>query len=181
MSLHKKPLRKRRELLILILLIGAGWLTGANALDTDKYAVMHVLSESATYDRNQNTITYIGHVQGDQGSSKIDGDKMVVYKMPNSDSKIRQVVIYGNPAHYSTLPSPNKSRLYVEALKITYDPEKKTVLLEKQGRVNQDGNIFRGPHIWYDMNNEIVHSLAVPGKERTEMIIQPQQNNPPRK
>jgi lipopolysaccharide export system protein LptA len=174
MNHHKKTLRK-------LLLICACWLTAASALDTDKYAVMHVASESATYDRNQNTITYLGHVQGDQGSSKVDGDKMVVYKMPDSGSKIRQVVIYGNPAHYSTLPSANKSRVYVEALKITYDPEKKTVLLEEHGRVNQDGNIFSGPHIWYDMNNEIVHSLAVPGKERTEMIIQPQQNSPPKK
>src|ERR1700677_2465579 len=123
MSLHKKTRRKQKKLMMitwLTLLTGADWLTAASALDTDKYAVMHVVSESATYDRNQNTITYIGHVQGDQGSSKVDGDKMVVYKMPDSGSKIRQVVIYGKPAHYSTLPSPNKSRLYVEALKITY-------------------------------------------------------------
>ncbi len=145
------------------------------ALDSDKYAAMHVISNTATYDRNQRIITYEGEVKMEQGTSHLDGDKVLVYQLPNSTTnKIQKVIAFGNPAHYSTLPQPNKARLFVEALKITYDPNSKIVILEGNGQVTQEGNVFSGPHIWYDMANGVVHSLAVPGKQRTEMTIQPQ-------
>jgi lipopolysaccharide export system protein LptA len=153
--------------------------TAVWALDTDQNQVMHVLSDSATYNRDDHTITYEGKVQGSQGSAKLDGDKLVVYQMttsqPGDNNNIEKIIVYGNPAHYSTLPNPDKARLFVEALKITYDPQKKTVLLEGHARVNQEGNIFTGPHIWYDMVNGVVHSTSTNNQERTEMIIQPQQ------
>lgn len=148
--------------------------TPAWALDSDRYAVMHVISNTATYDRNQHTIIYEGTVTMEQGTSHLDGDKVVVYQASDNANKIQKVIAFGNPAHYSTLPQANKARLFVEALKITYDPTNKTVLLEGNGQVKQDGNVFSGPHIWYDMANGVVHSLAVPGKQRTEMTIEPQ-------
>lgn len=167
----------QHQTLIIRLVIGflASWVCAtALALDSDKYAVMHVISDTATYDRNKHTITYEGSVQMDQGTSHLDGSKVIVYQIPDTNNKIEKIVAFGKPAHYSTLPQTNKSRLFVEALKITYNPVKRTVLLEENGRVNQEGNIFSGPHIWYDIANGVVHSLATPGKQRTEMIIQPQ-------
>jgi lipopolysaccharide export system protein LptA len=156
------------------------YMTGAWALDSDQYAQMHVISDSAIYNRDERTITYEGSVQAEQGSTHVDGDKIVVYKMANSDNQIERIIAYGNPAHYNTLPGPDKARLYVEALKITYDPNQKTVLLEQKAKVTQEGNSFSGPYIWYDTVRGIVHSKATSGKERTEMIIQPQQP-PPKK
>ncbi|MBS0350027.1 MAG: lipopolysaccharide transport periplasmic protein LptA [Proteobacteria bacterium] len=150
---------------------------GAFALETDRLAVMHVVSDTATYDRNQHTITYQGNVQVEQGSSHLDGDKIVIYQSPTNNNQIEKIIAYGQPAHYNTLPQPNNDRMYVEALVITYDPLKKIVTLEGKGRVNQGGNIFSGPHIWYDMINGVVHSSPGQGKERTEMIIQPHQFN----
>lgn len=168
----------RSALLLLnfIMATTACWISHpAWALDSDQYQVMHVISNTATYDRNQHTIIYDGAVQMDQGTSHLDGDKVIVYQLPATNTnKIQKVVALGNPAHYSTLPQPNKARLFVEALKITYDPTSKTVLLEGNGKVTQEGNVFSGPHIWYDMANGVVHSLAAPGKQRTEMVIQPQ-------
>ncbi len=172
---HRQKPHRKIPCKIILLWIGLGLSSNALALDSDKYAVMHVISDSATYDRNRHTITYEGKVQVEQGTSHLDGDKVVVYQLPTNGNKIKQVIAYGNPAHYNTLPQPDKSRLYIEALKLTYNPIADTVLLEEKGRVNQEGNIFTGPHIWYDVANGIVHSLAGPGKERTEMIIQPQQ------
>lgn len=145
----------------------------AFALSSDQYQTLHVTANAATYDRTQRTITYEGNVQADQGSAHLDGDKVIVYK--SEDDKIKQMVAYGRPAHYNTLPSAHKGRLYVEALKITYDPNAKTVLLEKNGKVKQNGDSFSGPYIWYDMVNGIVRSKTTQGKDRTEMIIEPQQ------
>lgn len=159
-------------------------LAPAYALDSDQYQPLEITSDDATYDRNQHTITYIGGAQGvhaKQGSSNLDGDKVIVYQTPDNTNKIQKIEIFGNPAHYNTLPAPDKERLYVEALKITYDPTNRTVLLEQQAKVNQAGNIFSGPHIWYDMVNGIVRSSAAPGKQRTMMIIQPQKPAPEKK
>jgi lipopolysaccharide export system protein LptA len=165
-------------LFIIILLLT---LTSAYALDSDQYQPLQVTSDTATYDRNQHTITYLGNVQAEQGSSHLDGDKVIVYQVPDNTNKIQKIEIFGNPAHYNTLPAPDKERLYVEALKITYNPNDRTVLLEQQSKVQQAGNIFTGPHIWYDMVNGVVRSLAGPGKQRTVMIIQPEKPAPVKK
>jgi len=172
--------RKPNIIKFVIILLFLGIWIGAFALDTDQYKEMHVVADSASYDRTHRIITYDGKVQVDQGTSHLDGDHVLVHQLPTGD-KIQQVIAYGKPAHYNTIPAPNKNRLYVEALKITYDPIKKTVLLEGHARVNQDGNIFTGPRIWYDMINGVVHSYAGPAHERTEMVIQPQQKTPPKK
>lgn len=175
MCLHLKQIRN-----LMFVALVSGWCITAAALDTDQYEAMHVVSDTATYDRDHHTITYEGHVQVEQGTSHLDGDKVIIYQMPDDSNKTQQVIAYGQPAHYSTIPQLNKSRLFVEALKITYDPNTKTVLLEDQGRVTQDGNIFSGPHIWYDMVNGVVHSVKGPGNERTEVTIQPQKPAPPK-
>jgi lipopolysaccharide export system protein LptA len=172
---NQHPIKIIKPWLLLMMIFYSG---ATLALDSDRLAVMHVTSDSATYDRNQHTITYEGNVQIEQGTSHLDGDKVVVYQTPTNTNKIQQLIAYGNPAHYNTIPQDGKSRLYIEATKITYSPIKRTLLLEGNGKVTQDGNIFSGPHIWYDMINGVVHSLAVPGKQRTEMIIQPQESTP---
>jgi lipopolysaccharide export system protein LptA len=156
-------------------------LTLAYALDSDQYQPMHVISDTATYDRNLHTITYIGSVQAEQGSSHLDGDKVIVYQTPDNSNKIQKIEVFGNPAHYNTLPAPDKDRLFVQALKITYNPLDRTVLLEQEAKVQQGGNIFTGPHIWYDMVNGVVRSLAAPGKQRTVMIIEPEKPPVPTK
>lgn len=144
------------------------------ALDTDKYKPMEIKSHSAVYDRENNTITYEGNVEAQQGSSHLDGDKLIVYREGNG--QIKQIVIFGKPAHYDTLPAVDKKRIYVQALKITYDPNLKTVLLEDNGKVTQDGNVFLGSHIWYDMINGIVRSQPTKQNERTTVILQPHDN-----
>lgn len=168
----RRPAQYIAQFIVIVLL--ASRLTAAEALDSDKYEDMHIISNTATYDRDQSVIIYEGNVQANQGSSHLDGHKIVLYQMPNDKNKIEKIIAYGKPAHYNTLPNPHKARLYVEALTITYDPNKKTVLLEENALVNQDGNVFSGPHIWYDMANGVVHSLTNSRNERTEMIIQPQ-------
>lgn len=160
---------------LFLTLLTVGVLTPAQALDTDKYQPMKVSSNSATYDRDNHTITYEGNVQAEQGSSHLDGDKLIVYQ--TEENRVKEAVTFGKPAHYDTLPSPDKKRLYVEALKITYNPNDKTVLLEGNGKVTQDGNVFTGSHIWYDMVNGIVRSQPTKTNERTVVIIQPQTVN----
>lgn len=170
---HPQEIKLNKKLIAIILLCSS---TMAWALDTDKYQPMHVDSHSAAYDREQRILTYEGNVQTEQGSSHLKGDKILVYQGENN--QIKYIEIFGKPALYNTLPSPDKERLYVEALKITYNPNDKTVLLEGNGKVTQEGNIFTGPHIWYDMKNGIVRSKPTKANERSVFILQPQKKTP---
>ncbi len=171
---HRHPLgiKLNKKLIAIILLCSS---TIAWALDTDKYQPMYVDSHSATYDREQRILIYEGNVQTEQGSSHLKGDKVLVYQGENN--QIKYIEIFGKPALYNTLLSPNKERLYVEAFKITYNPNDKTILLEGNGKVKQ-GNIFTGPHIWYDMKNGIVRSKPTKANERSVFILQPQKKAP---
>lgn len=142
------------------------------ALSSDQSQPLTINSDSATYDRDKHIIIYDGNVDAHQGTSNLSGDKLTIYQTP--ENKIDYLVTIGNPAHYNTIPEPNKGRLFVVAQKITYYTEKKIVVLEGKAEVKQDNNLVSGPYIWYDMTNGIVHSKTNNPNERTTVVIQPQ-------
>jgi lipopolysaccharide export system protein LptA len=153
------------------------WASSSSALQSDTSEPCYISSDQITYDHANHTATYIGHVTGHQGTSILDADKLVVLLDPHTNNIIR-LIAYGNPAHYSTIPQAGKSRLYAEAYTINYDVAKQTILLIDHGKVTQDQNIFSGPHIWYDIQKEMVISQSVPGKGKTTVIIQPSNSTP---
>ncbi len=161
------PPKIAKILFLLIFFIPLAW-----ALSTDQSQPLYISSKSATYDREKHIIIYEGNVQAHQGTSNLSGDKLTIYQTPSN--KIDNLVTTGNPAHYDTIPEPNKSRLFVVAQKITYYPDKKIVVLEGNAEVKQENNLFKGPYIWYDMVNGVVHSRTNNPNERTTVIIEPQ-------
>ncbi len=161
---------------LIIIFISFNIFVNAWALDEDQYQTLHISSVAATYDREHHLTVYEGNVQVEQGTSHLDGDKVTIYQ--SKDNSIIKMIANGKPAHYHTIPSPNKNQLFVEALQITYTPQEKIVLLEGAGQVKQEENLFTGPHIWYDMKNGIVHSITNNENERTVVIIQPPPPSP---
>ncbi len=172
MSLRKKIHHKRLLIGALVCLLPMY----CQALSSDQYQSYHISARSMNYNHKSRTITYLGNVHITQGTTTLTGDKVIMYQSPNSN-KITKVVVYGNLAHYSTLPDQKKKKLFAKAKQIYYHPQKKTVLLLGKGRVTQNNNVFTGPHIWYDMDHEVVRSTTQSPQQRTVVIIQPQQRN----
>lgn len=143
------------------------------SLDSDQYKPCTVHSKSIYYYRNQGKTIYIKNVVADQGTTHIEGDKVIVYTKP-SDNKVNKIIAYGHPAHYHTLPNGKKKPVFAQADTIQYYPRSKKVLLLRHGKVIQQHNVFTGPHIWYDMKHQVVKSTTH-GSSKTTVIIQPQQ------
>ena len=172
---HKKILRvlltiKRlvlRGLLLLLLTLS----TPCLALSSDAALPYYFKSDHLIYNNRRHQTIYIGHVHITQGTTKISGDKVIVQYGKNS--RIKKMIDTGNFAHYSTLPDNHPDRLYAQAKKITYNPITKIVVLEHQGKVTQEKNVFTGPHIWYDIAAGVVRTT--PRKnQQTVIVIQPQ-------
>lgn len=144
----------------------------AFALKSDSDKPYYIRSNSVIYDRNKNTAIYIGNVHIRQGTTRLSGDKVVIFL--SKHNQVKRLLAYGQLAHYSTLPNQKKKRFNAQAEKIDYNPIKKTVLLLKNGKVTQDNNIFTGPYIWYDIGHGIVKSKPSKQQYHTVIVIQPQ-------
>ncbi len=143
------------------------------ALPSDHTKPYHISAKKIVFEQDKHLATYTGNVIIIQGSTQLTGDK-VILNLDKSNSQIEKLVDYGKPAHYHTLPNEGKKILYAQAKKITYFPQKQEALLEGKGQVIQDKNVFRGPHIWYDIQSETVISTTPQGKGKTTLLIQPQ-------
>jgi lipopolysaccharide export system protein LptA len=143
------------------------------ALTSDQYLPYHVRADQITYERLQHQTIYVGHVHATQGTTELDGDKMIVYDDVQTHA-ISRIVTTGHPAHYHTLPDKEKFILYAKADTIKYEPLKAQVWLIQNAQVNFKQDIFIGPHIWYDIQKQTVVSSSYHGKTGTTVVVEPQ-------
>lgn len=147
-------------------------LNTATALSSDKNKPYVVSSKTILYQRDKHLTTYNGHVIATQGTTTIRADKLVISSSPQT-GEVEQMIAYGKQAHYNTLPDHHNKKLFADADTIKYWPEKGKVLLIENARVKQQGNLFRGGLIWYDIGNQTVLS-GRDATTKTTIIIQPQ-------
>ncbi len=144
------------------------------ALQNDDQQIMHIVSDSSTFNYKTGTHIYEGHVKIDQGSTHLTADRVVT--MNNNKHKIEQAVAFGfnELAEYTTLPKPGDPLLHAKARVIKFFPAKSIVFLEDDVVVTQGKNSFQGPVIIYNMKDQIV--TAPPSKTgRATIIIDPNQ------
>ena len=158
----------RLTLIISIALPSVGF-----ALSSDQYKPYHIQANTITYDRNLHTTVYLGNVHARQGTTLLTGDRVVVYNDKTGNTIVR-IVDVGRPAKYSALTDQKHKMLHAQASTIDYYPIKHQVLLLKKARVTQDKDVFTGPHIWYDIKNQMVVSTSPGGHGRTTVVIEPQ-------
>lgn len=164
------PRKLRNSLLLCLCLLPlTTW-----ALPTDSQQPMQITSDSSTVDRSNGIATFIGHVQFIQGSTKVTGDKMVVYF--DKKNQMQKVVVTGNLAEAWTQPQANKPVLHAKAQTINYLPTQHTIDLEGTAQADQNGNVLQGPSLSYNTLTQVLTTL--PSKTgRTTIVIQPQNSN----
>ena len=159
--------------MLLLTLIASTLPSFGYALNSDQTQPYHIQANTVTYNRSLHTTIYLGNVHARQGTTQVTGDKVMVYNTKDSN-KIARIIATGHPAKYSTLPDNQHKVLHAEANTIEFNPIKDEVLLVKNAKVTQEQNLFTGPHIWYDMKNQVVVSTSPHGHGRTTVVIQPQ-------
>lgn len=170
-----KPFTPALSLILFISTFFAGSVLAAPANPDEKQPVEVTADKLVSQDKTGMSV-YTGRVVIKQGSTEIHGDKVTLF---HPHRKMEKAVILGQPATFKRYLPEEKSWVKGRAQKITYDTEKKTVLLEKEAFVNQEGkNSIAGPSILY---NTLDKTLKAQGdkkrKKRVKVIFKPEETS----
>ena len=164
----------RVSLLFALLLFGLAQPCLAERADRDKSA--HIESDQMLVDDAQQTSTFSGNVQFNQGTLLIRGDKVVVTQDKDG---FRHVTVYGKPASFRQKREGLDE--YVEGYgeRIEHDARAETLDFYVQARVVRERDEVRGEHITYSQKTEVflvnggsVATDSAPPK-RVRAVLQP--------
>ncbi|AHK17250.1 lipopolysaccharide transport periplasmic protein LptA [Thalassolituus oleivorans] len=160
----------------------------ALALPDDWQQEITILSDRAEIDRKAGTVIYEGNVILTQGTLRIESDRLMILRSGNTLEKAVAEGNNGKPARYQQQVTAGKPMTRAHGDRIDYFAARRQVTLTGDSQLEQDGNLFSGEHIVYDMDKETVKadggtrsdSQATPdsgtsGDRRIKVIIQPQQ------
>ena len=175
---------KNRQLISLLL--ASLFTLPALALESDAEEEITIQSDRAELDRKAGTAIYIGHVILEQGTLKITADRITLFS--NEQRKLSKAVAVGLPAHFQQQMEGEKGLTKAQGKTITYLTPKKNVTLLGDATLEQEGNVFTGETIIYNISSENVSAKGGTQTEvdpdseqkpnRVRMIIQPQTTEP---
>lgn len=125
----------------------------ALSLPNDWQQAMTILSDTAEIDRRAGTVIYEGNVVLTQGTLKIEADRLLVLR--DGDS-LEKAVAEGSPAYYEQQIEVGKPVTTAHGNRIDYYTVERRITLRGDAQLQQDGNLFSGDQITYDMISETV-------------------------
>lgn len=148
--------------------------TSAHALPTDAEQDLLLEAEFVEIDELLGTITYSGDVLMQQGSMKIVADKVILKGNINRATKVTAI---GSPAHFQQTPQPGEEAVQAQAKELEYTVSSKSLLLQGDALLQQEGSSLSGNYIEYDVERSVVKAGSIQqnsdDKKRVKMIIPP--------
>ena len=164
--------RRKTRMKLLLLLISLSLPALVFAVNADKSLPMKINADSTVYNREKGVATFLGHVVIDQGSTHVQGDKVVLHF--NEQHQLKEAIVYGKPAKVQTLPNGQKAILHARAETIYYYPLKHQIVLIKNAWAEQAGNVLQGPTLTYNTETQVIETSATHrDRGRTTIILQP--------
>jgi lipopolysaccharide export system protein LptA len=146
---------------------------GVFALDSDGDQPITIDSNTATYDDVTATSTYTGNVISNQGSIRVNSDKLVVYF---KDGEADKLVFTGNKAKFKQTPSKGEDDITGEALTGEYYPKKNLLILIKEATVWQGNATYTSDLIEYDSKHSVVKAgEKASDAKRVHVLLKPNQ------
>lgn len=144
----------------------------ALALPEDASQPIHISADSASINDNTGVTVYSGDVHIEQGTMKIRGDRVELYR--NDAGDVNRIVSVGRPAEFEQQPSADQPVTYAYGLHMEYRVQAQEVTITEQARVEQGQDTFTGQRIVYNMERAIVDAFSSEsGDTRVQMVIQP--------
>jgi lipopolysaccharide export system protein LptA len=171
-QVSSSPLRCNRRTNLVVLVVVAllvSLSSNVNALPEDSEQPIHIRSDSAQLDEEQNMVVYHGSVRMDQGTIQVTADTMTVEL---KDQLVVRITAKGDRAHYQQQIKPDESMVYADANTIVYFTQDERVNLTGNAHLTQDKNEFTGDLIKYDIGAGKVDAQAT-GEGKVQMILQP--------
>lgn len=158
------------------MLLAFALMSPVHALSTDSQQPINIEADSVDIDNQQGISVYKGNVVMTQGSIRLSGDVVTVYS-PNQ--VLQKAVAEGNPAKYKQRPDNKEEDMRAQAQRMEYFADTEKLILLEGAHVWQGKDEFSGNKIEYDTKRSIVQASKAPsGKERVQVIIQPQKKAP---
>lgn len=167
LSLQLKPIQMRAwqfAILTLILAPIAVW-----SLTSDRRQPITVDSDQAESNESLGITTYSGNVVMQQGSMRIDADKLIIH---NDKNKVTKIVALGQPAQYQQKPSEDEGLVIAKANRLEYNIMQGTLHLITNASLRQEGTSLTGNRIDYDVKRSVVKAGGDASKnQRVKMVI----------
>lgn len=143
--------------------------SSALALSEDRSQSITILSDSAERDEVKGTTTYAGNVLMEQGTMKIEAQKVVIY---NTKSKVTKIVATGKPVRYQQKPSADEEIVVAQANRLEYNIADDSLHLIDNAFLKQEGTSISGNRIDYDVKQSVVKAGGdTQQNERVKMVI----------
>lgn len=141
-----------------------------SALPEDRLQAIRITADQALRDEKQGFTVYTGNVQMEQGSLRIQANKITIYHRVDSADR---VVAEGSPARLQQQPEPDKGLVHARAQVIEYYKAEERVHLNRDARIEQEGSVVTGDSIDYYIAEQRVKADA--GQDgngsRVEVVI----------
>jgi|JI102314A2RNA_FD_contig_121_257512_length_1410_multi_2_in_0_out_0_1 lipopolysaccharide export system protein LptA len=127
------------------------------SLPQNAYQTAHFEADHVSFNANQGTTIYAGHVKITQGSTQITAREITIYK---DEGIINKIIATGNPAHYTTLPNNQQVPVDASGQTITHYPQKQVAVISGNGYIKQGANSLKSDHIVYDIAKQTMSSTS---------------------
>jgi len=148
--------------------------SAVHPLSSDSEQKLVFDAEEWEFNETLGVTTYIGSVQMQQGSMKINADKIMIYGKLDRATK---VIAIGSPAHFQQTPDETAQPVTARANRLEYEVGDKTLVLLGDAELNQEEMQLSGNKIEYDVKKAVVKAGSkVDGSEikrRVHMVIPP--------
>lgn len=123
----------------------------ALALKSDSSQPAIIDASEVEFDFKTGTRTYTGNVRIEQGTLRLQADKLVV-KFAND--KVQTATAWGNPAKFRQRPDGKNEDVYGEGKRMLLDETKNMLYLFENALLIQGQDQMRGKEIIYDMASD---------------------------
>jgi len=163
-----------RQLAATILCLGLLVAGPVAALTEDTEQPIRIVADEAVRDEKTGLTVYQGNVQMDQGSIRVEAEKITVYRIETEGDKI---VAEGSPAHMRQQPEPDSPFMHAWGGIIEYYRTEGRIQLRDKAQLEQDGSTVRGDKIDYFVEEQLVKAAASDDgngtASRVEVVIPP--------
>ncbi|MEC6907617.1 MULTISPECIES: lipopolysaccharide transport periplasmic protein LptA [Photobacterium] len=120
-------------------------------------------------DVENNTTTLIGKVDIVQGGITIKADKAVI-KLNAKTKELKTIEVYGKPAHFKRVMKDGKV-INGESSYGIYTPSDSMMVLKKNAKITQDGNIIRANTISYNLKAQFMKATGTKSQQvKTKLL-----------
>ncbi len=151
----------------------------AFALPDDAQQRSEIIADQNVFDFKTRTTTFYGNVIFQQGSLKINADKLIYYGKFDSDnpSSTDKIVATGKPARFQQTPRQKAEPVKAVANRLEYAVKAETLFLIDNASLDQDGSSLSGNRIEYDVKKAVVKASGKKNNKgedgRVRMVIPP--------